>query len=123
MKSKTKFEVDKDGFTVEKLLKFIEEQKIPKDALVFFERIKDVYFEKYGWTTLKKEGFEYWKCLEHNRKCQGEYLDKKRFPKITPENLYLFTEEELEKFKDEFIQPHSCAKFKDDNNLYIVAHY
>lgn len=41
--------------TVRELLKFIEEHNLDKNAKVCVQRIEDVYYEKHGWSTVKKK--------------------------------------------------------------------
>ena len=50
-------EVHKFSLTVGKLKKYLEDY--PDDALVVCQRVEDVYYEKHGWTTLKKPNSMY----------------------------------------------------------------
>jgi hypothetical protein len=84
--------VGRGYLTVGELKKFIAEYKIPDDANVYYQRIEDVYFNKYGWDksvcTVKKPDSDF---------KQGE--------------------------KDTFVAVWSYIKFKDDDSLFLTAHY
>lgn len=113
------------NFTVGELLDFIEKYNIPRESKVFYQRIEDVYFEKHNWTTVKKEGYNY---LQHGKKWNddidsGKYLDKESYPDMKEEMLVKFTEGQLEELKEKYIPVFSPVKYKDDNNLYLDAHY
>lgn len=45
--------------TVGELKTFIEENNIPDNAKILVERVEDVYFEKRGWSVIKKENDGY----------------------------------------------------------------
>jgi hypothetical protein len=54
---------------------------------------------------------------------EGVYLDKEEYPLMKPEFLIKHTEEDLENSKNQYIEAWCPVKYKDDNNLYIDAHY
>ena len=63
-----------DYLTVGELKKYIS--GMPSDAKVLIQRVKDVYFEKHGWETLKRPCPDYpldvdeyipvWYCLSYD---------------------------------------------------------
>lgn len=114
-------------YTVGELKKYIEEYNIPDDALVLIQRIEDVYFEENNWGTVKKEGWMYTnnKQLIERAKPGGEYHDKEKYPEMTDEHIkgILEMEDELPELQEEYISVFSPVKYKDDNNLYLDAHY
>ncbi len=102
--------------TVGELLDFIQKNNIPRDARVFYQRIEDKYFTKLGGEiTVKKEGEHYASALKFNKNIEdGEFENP---------NLKPHSEEELESFKEQYIVAQAPVKYKDDDNLYIDAHY
>lgn len=40
--------------TVGRLLDFIQENNVPREAIVLCERVEDVYFEEHGWKVYEK---------------------------------------------------------------------
>ena len=109
--------------TVKQLLEFIEKHNIPLDAEVRYQRITDYYFDNGGWKSIKKEGYPFNNAVEFNKKIDsGYYDDKERFPLITGP-LNKWSDSNLEKMKEEYVNADSCVKYPDDNNLYIDAHY
>ncbi len=106
------------------LLDFISEHKIPRESKILIQRIEDVYFEKHGWTTIKKESENWHSAKMWNEEIEsGKYLDKTKYPDMNSETLKKYTDIELESFKDEYIVVFSPVKYKNDNNLYLDAHY
>lgn len=113
--------------TVGGLKEFIKDNNIPDDSLIFFQRIYDVYFNENEWTTVKKEGFLYWyeKRLIDKAKPGGEFHDKEKYPNMTEDHIHSLLESEkiINDLKEEYILIWSPVKYKDDNNLYLDAHY
>lgn len=112
--------------TVGRLLDFIEKFNIPRDAKVFYQRIEDSYFigNDPGWRVVKKEGEFYHMALKINADIDsGKYFDKDNYPDAKPELMKKFSEQDLLDFREEYIVAFSPVKYKDDNNLYIDAHY
>ena len=110
--------------TVGDLLKFINDNNIPMDAAVLYERIEDHYFEKNNWTSIKRKGYWWHYLQQHNEDIDsGKYLDKEQYPNIKPEHLVKSDEKDMENSKDEFIVADNVTSFPDDRNLYITAHY
>lgn len=114
-----------DGIlTVGELLDFINKHNIPRDAKVLYQRIHDYYFEEGGWPTINKESHAYYSAKRINDKIDsGEFNDKDHYPNINDPEFFRSSEEELEILKDKYIQAFAPVKYKDDNNLYIDAHY
>jgi hypothetical protein len=98
---------------------------MPDDGLVLVQRIEDMYFEENNWGVVLKEGEHYHWGLEFNKGIlEGKYNDKEQYPNANKENLRLFTEEELNKAKDQYHPAWCSVKYKDDpNNLYLDLHY
>lgn len=117
----------KQGWTVGQLLEFIKKHQISDDTQIVYQRIEDIYFEKHGWNTVKKEGEAYHRAKKHNEDISsGKYLNKEEYPNITPDFYekfsVTFSEDELESFKDEYIVV-SSPVYYDDDYLYLDAHY
>ena len=116
-----------EHMTVGGLKKFIEDHNLPDDALIFIQRVEDVYFEEHNWSTVKKEGCNYSLEKEFLEKAKpgGEYHDKERYPKMTDEHIQdiLKCEKYLDDVKEEYIMIWCPVKYKDDDNLYFDAHY
>ena len=128
-KSKTAEEIKNskiEYLTVGKLLAYIKENNISNDALVLIQRIEDIYFEENGWSTVKKEGFMYNSEKEIIDKAKsGVYSDKSKYSNMTDEILKSIIESEdtLDECKEEYITVFSPVKYKNDDNLYLDAHY
>ncbi len=119
-------EEHKHMLTVGQLLDFIEKYNIPRDAKVFYQRIEDDYFigKDSGWSVVKKEGEFYHRALETNADIDsGKYFDKDNYPDAKPELMKKYSEQDLLDFREEYIAAEGPVKYKDDNNLYITAHY
>jgi len=110
---------------VGKLLDFIEKHNIPRDAMILIQRVHDVYFEKYNWEPIKKEGFHFHNAKQHNEKVQfGVYMDREQYPNMTEEmRTQLISEEELDLTKDQYVVVFAPVKYPGDDNLYLDAHY
>jgi len=115
----TKYEPNTVGY----LLEFIKQNNIPNEAIVYYQRIEDAYFEKHNWKTLKKEGFFYHQAIERNKKVDGEFKDKTKYPLIEDPEVFRASDEDLEQMKEEYIKSFCPVKYKDDDNLFIDAHY
>ena len=88
-------------------------QDLDDDVKVVVERVEDKYFEKHGWDTLKVEGFDYYQCLEHNKNVKENL-----------EEVHVFSDEELEKMKEEFHPAWWSTKYGDDKKLLLIhMHY
>lgn len=113
----------KSGLTVGELKEFLYSKNLPINAKVLTQRIEDSYFED-SWTTVKKEGEQYYDMVDWNNKIDsGYYLDKKKFPLIKEENLNKWTKDDINNSKDEFIPAWCCVKYENDENLYLHLHY
>jgi len=133
----------KHMLTVGQLLDFIERFNIPRDAKVFYQRIEDDYFigqdisgfggpdgpllegtKSNGWSVIKKMGETYHRSLKWNEDLDsGEYDNKEEYPNASPELWEKYSDQDLLDLRDEYIAANSPVKYKDDNNLYIDAHY
>lgn len=73
-----------DYLTVGKLKKYIEENKLPDDALILYQRIEDFYFNKNGWSknSIKKSD-PFWKGHP------DEYVVVWSYCRYKDKNLYL----------------------------------
>lgn len=116
-----------DFCTVKKLKEFIEKHNISDDTIIVMERVEDRYFtETSGWADkeLQMKGESYYNCLEHNKKVDGEFLDKEQYPDMTPEFLVKYTEEDLERSKTQYY-PAWCPVYYKENTKYLFldAHY
>ena len=113
--------------TVGRLREFLAEHNLPDDAKVFIQRVEDFYFEENNWGTVKKEGWMYCsdKALIENAKPGGKYHNKKEYPRMTEEHIQgiLDMEAHLDEAKDEYMPAFCPVKYKDDDNLYLDAHY
>jgi len=98
--------------TVGQLLDFIEKFNIPRDSKVLYQRIEDHYFDK-SWKVVKKEGFGFCSMSKVNEDID---LGNTSFGKK-------YSEEALEKSKEQYIPAFSPVKYKGDDNLYIDSHY
>lgn len=115
------------------LRKFVEENTdIADDAPVVVERVEDSYFEGRGtkikgWDVLKVEGFHYHSALEWNKqmKEEADKIERGEDPEYTIKNPleHIFGEEELEKRKEQFYQPHCITTDKENEIVYIYSHY
>jgi len=103
-------------FTIGELKEFIEKHNLSDDTEIVFQRIEDIYFEKYNWQTINKEGEQYHNALKLNKKIK----DKEQYPELNDD--WKIGDEKLESLKDQYIQC-SCAVFYDKNYLYLDAHY
>lgn len=45
--------------TVQELLDFIEKNNIDKNSKILVQRIEDMYYEQYNWTTIKKDSVDF----------------------------------------------------------------
>lgn len=118
-----KEKIFKHAFTVGQLLDWIEKNNIPKDAPIVYQRIHDIYFEQYNWSTLRKKGDSFHKMRSHNIDVDsGKYLDEENYPLIKPEHLRKFSEDEMIAVMDEYV-PVSSPVFYDNECLYLDAHY
>lgn len=112
--------------TVGQLLEFIKEHNLPNDSKILIQRIEDIYFEKHSWGTVKKEGFIYAVEMEIiNKAKSGVYSDKKQYPLMNKKTLkrILNSEKTIDNCKEEYVPVFSPIKYKDDDNLYLDAHY
>lgn len=116
------------NMTVGYLLNFIKENNISDDAIILTERVKDVYYDKYGWDkqVVRKEGYNYWQNKKLIDKAKsGEFNDKEQYPKITQKEIdsILSMEGRLENDKTQYTAIWCPVKYKDDDNLYLDLHY
>lgn len=113
----------RNAFTVGDLLKFIEEHQIPHDVPVVYQRIEDIYFERNGWQTLKKEGESWHRAKQFNDDLDsGKYEDKEKYPNATPELWKKTPDDVMENLKEEYVSVHSPVLF-DKEYLYLTSHY
>jgi hypothetical protein len=89
----------KHGFlTVGDLKKFIDENKLPDNAVVMIQRVEDVYYEKHGW---------------------GQYLKAGNGAR-----KYFYSDEYIEETMEKYHPAFSCVQYKDDKDiLFIDLHY
>ena len=112
--------------TVRDLKRFITENKLPDDAKVFIQRIEDVYFKKHHWGTIKKEGYLYNSEKELIQKVKdGGFDDKEKYPDFNDESKMSILEGEniIDELKEEYVPVWCPVKYKNDDNLYLDAHY
>lgn len=106
------------NLTVGELLDYIEKNNISRESKIFCEKIEDSYFSNNNpspWKTIKKEGWHYFQSLMVNKDIDSGKFGDKKINKIS--------DEELEKSKEEYITAISVTQYKEDDNLYIRAHY
>lgn len=111
-----------NGLTIGKLKEWIKKFDLSDDTIIVLQRIEDVYFEKHGWQTIKREG--YWSSYARrwNKDIdEGKYLDKEKYPLMKPENLVKVPEEDIEKSKLEYFTCQSPV-FYDKEFLYLDGH-
>jgi len=116
------------GLTVGELKKMI--QDMPDDALVYTERIHDVYFESHGWQTVKSPNYFHVQALHINKEIDEE-IERRNSGK-EPEIFIGYSIDEMlthkvsdERFKDpiyfdEFIKASNA--FKGFDGLVIKNH-
>lgn len=105
-----------DNMTVGYLMDFINENNIPRNSLIFTQRVEDSYFETGGWETRRKKGECYYNALNFNQSLKhGEFEEGN--------GLRPYSEEELEASKDQYAAIWSPAKYDGDDNLYLDLHY
>lgn len=113
--------------TVGELLDYIKKHKIPKDALVKYQRIEDCYFKEHNWHTTKKKDEAYYGAAHYNDRIK-EMLDKKTNG-ADPDEIapYYLTATPIDLNNPElladYIQATQCVQYDDDNGLYIMGHY
>lgn len=109
--------------TVGDLLDYIQRHNISRETPVVMERIKDIYFEKHGWTTVLKEGYHYNQAKQWNSDIDsGKYLDKEEYPLMTDDMLKKIDEATLNQMKDEFIYVDQCCMY-DTDHFCLKGHY
>ena len=126
-----------EGFTVGKLLEWIERFNIPNNAVIVMEHIDQYYLDspiieetpemikrKSGWNTLKRPNYHYNQSVQFNKDIApgGKFHNKEDYPNFDVENARPFTEEELESMKPQYI-PVFSPVFYDNKFLYLDAHY
>lgn len=110
--------------TVGKLKKFFEKHNMPDDAVVVVQRVEDRYYQNNNWGVYLKEGEHTWNARKWNEDIKGEYLDIKKYPKMKPENLKPFTEEQINDSMEQYTPAHAPVFYNDDSNiLFIDLHY
>lgn len=114
-------------YTVGQLKKFLEKYNIPDHAKICIQRVENIYFEQYDWSTIKKEGFQYREFEKYIEKAKpgGEFHDKDKYPNLTDHdiNKILESSSNLRDLVDEYVPIWSPVKYDDDYNLYLDAHY
>lgn len=138
----------KDFYTVGQLLEYIIKYNIPMDAKILMQRVEDRYFEGIdtsgmcgqledgsygslplgskakGWETFRIEGENSAFMRNLNERIDsGEFNDKEEYPDIKPENLIKFTEEDIDKVKDEYYPCWSPVYYENEKHLFLDAHY
>lgn len=108
--------------TIKELKEYIA--NLPDEGEVFVHRVEDIYIKERNWKTYLKEGWDYHQALAWNEKIDsGIYLNKEEYPlMVNPEYLNKYTEEQLEEFKEQYINTFCCVNY-DNKNLYITSHY
>lgn len=117
-----------DHLTVGELKKFISEYNLSNDAIVMCERVEDVYFEKHGWKTYPKFGYETWLCTEHNKDIDsGKYLDKEQYPDLDPiedaDFFTKYTDEEIKESMDQYHPASMCAGCLPGEDILFIRHH
>lgn len=105
------------------LLDFIAKHKLPRDAKVLLQRVEDKYFENHNWGVVRKEGQFYNEAIDRNKKIDAGYFNKEDFPKLEDPEVLRASAEDLEELKEQYYPTWCPVKYKDDNNLYLDAHY
>ena len=119
----------KDYFTVGQLRELLKDTDIPDDAKIFVQRAEDVYFEKYGWSTIKMENDEYYMNMNLIEKAKpgGAFHNKEEYPGLTEERIQEILEssqKDLDECRDEYIAAWYGFKYKDDKNgIYFTVFY
>jgi hypothetical protein len=118
-----------DHMTVGGLLKFIKENNIQDDAVIFTQRVEDSYYKPgNGWheNSVFKEGMHYHQYKEQIDYAKaGKYDDRDQYPLMTDEHKQniIKSEEFLEEFKEQYTQIWCPVTYPDDKNLYLDLHY
>lgn len=126
-KSKPKEHMD-HYCTVGDLLNFIDKNKLPLDAKVVMQRVKDHYFNEVGgWkeNLVRMPGEFYHHTLKYNQDIiDGKYDDKENYPDFTEEMKKLATTDELDAMKEEYYHCWCPVFYKEKPNiLFLDAHY
>jgi len=114
-------------YTVGEFLKFVEENNIPMDAPILYQRIEDVYFENHGWRGKMMKSEAYHKAARHNADVDsGKYRNQEEYPNMTPEAYEKFaikvSDAEMENLKDEYVEVFTTVLY-DKEHVYFTAHY
>lgn len=108
--------------TVGRLREFLDDTKLPDDAIVVIERVQDVYYEKHNWGAYLHEN-DHTRHMRHFNRCIENGTVKDIFDGIE-DDTKPYTEEEI---KDAMTQYHPawCAweRNDDDQIMFIDLHY
>lgn len=109
---------------------------LPDNALVLVERVEDIYYEENCWSVVLREGESYGSAVKFNNTLSN-YLEnydklKDEYPNLTKEyaETHIKTEEELEKYKDQYTPVYDCSNgacveygSEYSDALYLFMHY
>jgi hypothetical protein len=137
--------------SIKRLRKIIED--LPDDGKVLVQRVEDRYYEgndisgmtgtlpdgsigtlpegskANGWPVVLKEGEAYYNAKRLNENMQEEIYRRAdgyppEYPGIENPEDYIYTDEQLEKLKDQYTPAWCYVRYSDDDkNLYIDLHY
>jgi len=121
----------RDGgyMTVGRLKEFLTDHQIADEALVVIERVEDAYYEKpekrdSEWGVYLKDGEGVYHARKWNKDIKGKYLDKEQYPRIDPDNLVAYTEDQIQAMKVQYHPAWCCVKYNNESEiLFIDLHY
>jgi len=111
--------------TVGRLKEFLNENKLPDDAVVVIQRVEDIYYDNHHWGVYLKNGRSSKNAEQWNKDIEsGKYLNKDQFSKIKEENLVPYTEEQIKELMEQYHPAWCCVNYEDDTDvLFIDLHY
>lgn len=124
-KEELKKYADGHYLTVGRLKEFLNEHRLPDDAIVVVQRVEDVYYEKHHWGSYLKRGEHTFNAEQWNKDIEsGKFLDKEQYPKMKEENLIPYTEDEIKKTMEQYHPVWCCVRYEDDKDiLFLDLHY
>lgn len=112
----------REYLTVKELREMLE--KYPDDAKILVQRIEDMYFQKYNWGVVFKEGDATRMTREFNEKLRdGTLSNKEEYPELESERYRETTEEEMRIYHEQYHPVWCVVEYPNDENLYLDLHY
>ena len=112
------------------LKELIEEEKIPLNTPVVYQRIEDHYFERNGWKTVKVKGDNYYNSVEFNEDLENVNLVKSGLGGDIGRTSQCFMENDFEpidlndeKILDQYVEAFCGFYYNEKEVFCITAHY